>query len=321
MVSPNFYPRFDALEDRHVPSVSPAEAFAALTRVSATTAEVRELADTLGAPRTTREFQFIAGHFRALADQSRADGAVLGEYLFELQSQIAANPALTTTFGPFAGGIGHAVFEASIDAAYAEVFALGFGASPRLPPPPPPFVETPPNFGPPAPTTGTTPATTGGAVTPTDTATPPTTPTTDNATTGGTTPGGGTGTATPPASTLPFSLADPNFETRASGVKVWDVTPGSGTAVRVGDQVTLNYTGYLTDGTKFDSSFDRNQPLQATLSTANLIPGFVEGVTGLQPGGVRRVFIPAALGYGSQARTGIPANSDLVFEITLVSSP
>jgi len=285
MAKVKFFPAVVGLEDRTVPSASPAEVVAAFARTAQTTAEVRGLADTLGAPRTTGEFQFIATRFRALSDQSLTDAGVLNEYLSDLTAQVTADPSLTSTVGPFVGQVNFAVTSATVNALYADVFALGFGGSPRVPPPVPPPVDFPVNFGPdPAPTTTSPPA-----------------------------------TASPPAATssLPFSLSDPSFRTLPSGTRVWDVTPGSGATVAVGDTITARYTGYLTDGTIFDT----NNSFQTVLNNTNLIQGFVDGLDGIQVGGTRRLFIPAAQAYGSQTRPGIPANSDLVFEVAVLSSP
>lgn len=118
-------------------------------------------------------------------------------------------------------------------------------------------------------------------------------------------------------SALPFSLSDPNFVAKSNGVKVWDVTAGNGTAITTGSTFTAKYTGYLTNGTVFDSGTLN----QTVLSTSNLIPGFVSGLDGMKVGGTRRIFIPSALAYGGQTKPGIPANSDLVFEVQLLSSP
>jgi hypothetical protein len=118
-------------------------------------------------------------------------------------------------------------------------------------------------------------------------------------------------------SALPFSLSDPNFVAKSNGVKVWDVTAGNGAAITTGSTFTAKYTGYLTNGTVFDSGTLN----QTVLSTANLIPGFVTGLDGLKVGGTRRIFIPSAQGYGGQTKPGIPPNSDLVFEVQLLSSP
>jgi hypothetical protein len=134
------------------------------------------------------------------------------------------------------------------------------------------------------------------------------------------------------ASTLPFSLADGAWETLPSGVRVWNVKTGSGTAVVAGDNITVNYIGYLTNGFQFDSSFTHTSPLPGgdTFTTAlnsSVITGWVDGIPGLMPGGEIRLDIPVTsptgtvLGYGSSPpTTSIPPNSELVFDITLISS-
>jgi len=98
-----------------------------------------------------------------------------------------------------------------------------------------------------------------------------------------------------------------------SGMKVWDVKEGKGDAVQAKAKVKVNYTGWLTDGTKFDSSFDRKEPISFGLD--GVIKGWTEGVPGMKPGGVRRLVIPAEMAYGARARGKIPANSTLVFVI------
>lgn len=96
-----------------------------------------------------------------------------------------------------------------------------------------------------------------------------------------------------------------------------DTTPGTGQAVQAGDSVTVNYTGALAkDGTIFDSSALHGQ--SATFKLSEVIPGWQQGMVGMKVGGKRRLLIPAALGYGDQAQQGIPANSDLVFDIELL---
>ena len=116
---------------------------------------------------------------------------------------------------------------------------------------------------------------------------------------------------------LPFSLTDPEFVTIANGVRIWDVTTGTGGTLANGSQFSARYTGYLTNGTVFDSG-----PLSGTVGT-NLIPGFSAGLVGMKVGGVRRIDIPASQAYGANPPAGsvIPANAELVFEVTLLSSP
>jgi peptidylprolyl isomerase len=101
-----------------------------------------------------------------------------------------------------------------------------------------------------------------------------------------------------------------------SGVEIWDVTEGKGEAVKSGADVTIFYTGWLTNGEVFDSSRPRGKP--DTFPLDRLIKGWQEGVPGMKPGGVRRLRVPAALGYGDRNKGKIPANSVLIFEIELV---
>jgi FKBP-type peptidyl-prolyl cis-trans isomerase len=100
---------------------------------------------------------------------------------------------------------------------------------------------------------------------------------------------------------------------------VQDLILGTGAVAVVGDTVSVHYVGTLTNGTKFDSSYDRNQPYSFRLGAGQVIAGFDQGVVGMRVGGKRRLTIPPNLGYGNQANQGIPANSTLIFEIDLVS--
>jgi FKBP-type peptidyl-prolyl cis-trans isomerase len=101
-------------------------------------------------------------------------------------------------------------------------------------------------------------------------------------------------------------------------MKVWDVKEGEGEPCKPGAFANMHYTGWLTDGTVFDSSRTRGEPLR--MSLGDLIKGWQEGVPGMKPGGIRRLVIPADWGYGSRATGKIPANSTLVFEVKLLSS-
>lgn len=106
----------------------------------------------------------------------------------------------------------------------------------------------------------------------------------------------------------------------ASGLKIIDVKVGSGDEAQNGQTVSVHYTGWLADGTKFDSSLDRGQPLSFGLGGGQLIPGFDEGVVGMRVGGQRRLIIPPDLAYGVQGRPPvIPANAELTFDIELLS--
>ncbi|MBA2679885.1 MAG: FKBP-type peptidyl-prolyl cis-trans isomerase [Ktedonobacteraceae bacterium] len=108
----------------------------------------------------------------------------------------------------------------------------------------------------------------------------------------------------------------------ADDLQYADVKVGTGQAVKATDTITVNYTGWLTDGTKFDSSLDRGQPAQFPLN-GGVIKGWTEGLVGMKVGGERRLFIPAALAYGANPPSGsnIPANAILIFDVSLVSIP
>lgn len=105
----------------------------------------------------------------------------------------------------------------------------------------------------------------------------------------------------------------------ASGLKYVDQKIGEGDEAKAGDVVTVHYTGWLTDGKKFDSSLDRNQPFTFKLGAGQVIEGWDKGVAGMKVGGKRKLTIPPGLAYGNRAVGGvIPPNSTLVFEVELL---
>ena len=107
--------------------------------------------------------------------------------------------------------------------------------------------------------------------------------------------------------------------TTSSGLKYIDLKKGTGAEAKKGQGVVVHYTGWLKDGTKFDSSKDRGQPFDFTLGAGNVIPGWDEGVAGMKVGGKRKLIIPPALGYGSTgAPPVIPPDATLTFEVELL---
>lgn len=104
----------------------------------------------------------------------------------------------------------------------------------------------------------------------------------------------------------------------SSGLYVQDVTEGTGAAVASGQTITVHYTGWLPNGSKFDSSVGKT-PFTTPIGRGAVIRGWDEGLVGMKVGGKRRLIIPPSLGYGSSARSGIPSNSILVFDVQLVS--
>jgi len=110
-----------------------------------------------------------------------------------------------------------------------------------------------------------------------------------------------------------------NEVTTASGLKYTDTKVGTGAEAKAGQTAVVHYTGWLTNGTKFDSSKDRGQPFSFPLGGGRVIKGWDEGVQGMKVGGSRKLTIPANLGYGAQGAGGvIPPNATLVFDVDLL---
>ena len=107
--------------------------------------------------------------------------------------------------------------------------------------------------------------------------------------------------------------------TTASGLQYEEVRAGTGAKARSGQDVVVHYTGWLTDGRKFDSSRDRGLTFSFGLGAGQVIAGWDEGVSGMQVGGLRKLTIPPQLGYGEFGAGGvIPPNATLVFEVELL---
>ena len=111
----------------------------------------------------------------------------------------------------------------------------------------------------------------------------------------------------------------------SSGLQYEELQLGSGDEAKAGNHVSVHYTGWLQNpdgsaGSKFDSSKDRNDPFAFPLGAGHVIKGWDEGVQGMKVGGVRKLIIPAALGYGARGAGGvIPPNATLIFEVELLS--
>jgi len=107
--------------------------------------------------------------------------------------------------------------------------------------------------------------------------------------------------------------------TTASGLQFIDIKVGSGASPQTGQTVVVHYTGWLTNGTKFDSSVDRGQPFSFVIGTGKVIKGWDEGVASMKVGGKRRLIIPPDLGYGAGGYPPIiPANAQLIFDVELL---
>lgn len=107
--------------------------------------------------------------------------------------------------------------------------------------------------------------------------------------------------------------------TNMDELKIEDIVVGTGIEAVVGKKVTVNYLGTLTNGTKFDSSYDRGTPFSFNLGAGEVIKGWDQGVNGMMVGGKRKLTIPSSLGYGAQgAGDAIPPDSTLIFEVELL---
>jgi peptidylprolyl isomerase len=117
----------------------------------------------------------------------------------------------------------------------------------------------------------------------------------------------------------PAEVAESNFVTTDSGLQYTDLTEGNGTSPTTGQIVAIHYTGWLEDGTKFDSSLDRGMPFVFPVGEDYIIPGLDEGLSSMKVGGKRQLIVPAELAYGEEGVGGvIPANTNLIFEVELL---
>ncbi|MGH7597946.1 MAG: FKBP-type peptidyl-prolyl cis-trans isomerase [bacterium] len=108
-------------------------------------------------------------------------------------------------------------------------------------------------------------------------------------------------------------------ETTSSGLKYIDIEAGNGASPQSGQQVAVHYSGYLTNGTKFDSSVDSNEALVFPVGVGQVIKGWDEGLKSMKVGGKRKLIVPPQLGYGKRgAPPVIPPNAELVFDVELL---
>jgi len=124
--------------------------------------------------------------------------------------------------------------------------------------------------------------------------------------------------AAKPATAGPTKITGEPTKT-ASGLEYWDIKVGTGAVAQSGQRVKVDYTGWLTNGKKFDSSVGTGRPFDFMLGASQVIKGWDEGVAGMKVGGKRQLRIPPDLAYGAKGYPGvIPANSTLIFDVQLV---
>jgi FKBP-type peptidyl-prolyl cis-trans isomerase FkpA len=288
-----FRPRLEAIEDRVTPAVTPTEVFAAAFQTEFTRDMLSGLLDHLDEPMNVYEQPFWASFLPTVVQESRAAHDDLAEFANALQTQMEADDTLAAAMAPSLANARALQNQAANNAFSAGRIAIHFGVPettvfpvPTPPPPPAPFP--------------------GGAPFPDDGTDTPLNPLDDSGMT----------------DTLPPVNAS-EWRTTASGLKIWDVVEGTGEAAVAGGDVTAHYTGWLTNGTVFDSSRESlatrsgvtGEPIEFSLD--GVIQGWKEGIPGLKVGGIRRLYVPAALGYGAAGQGNIPPNSDLVFEVKL----
>ncbi|MBI2068829.1 MAG: FKBP-type peptidyl-prolyl cis-trans isomerase [Candidatus Yanofskybacteria bacterium] len=125
-----------------------------------------------------------------------------------------------------------------------------------------------------------------------------------------------TATPTPPPAGGPASTPIK----MENGLQIQDLKVGTGPEVRLGQGLTMHYSGTLENGTKFDSSYDRGEPFQFVLGAGQVIQGWELGVQGMKVGGKRKLIIPPSLGYGERGIGPIPPNATLIFEVELLAA-
>ncbi len=130
------------------------------------------------------------------------------------------------------------------------------------------------------------------------------------------TPAATDSTTTEPDTTM---IDSTQIDSPAAQLLIEDEVVGTGDEAKAGDKVEVNYVGTFIDGTKFDSSYDRNQTFSFTLGAGMVIQGWDQGVAGMKVGGKRKLTIPSDMAYGPNDYGSIPGGSTLIFEVELIS--
>ena len=121
-----------------------------------------------------------------------------------------------------------------------------------------------------------------------------------------------------PSGRKPAKVDESKFKTSSTGLKHAILKPGSGPEVKTHQEAVVHYTGWLTNGTEFDSSHNRGEPYPVVIDESSVIPGWHEGLKGMKVGELRQLVIPPDLAYGPEGRGEIPPNATLIFEVELM---
>ena len=270
-----------SLEDRTVPSVTPEQLAGAIAQTNAAQEHLDQLIEKQVQNFNVYMVADLKTSLRKVTTDSLESARVLAEY----QNDVNVLAQSDSSLGGLVGRVAELRYTAGVNAVYATRLTAAVGGV--------------------AITGVTDPIPAGDPIPPTPLPAPPepVAPVLDVTTNSGTT------------GKLPDVTAS-TFRDLGTGVKVQEVSLGQGAAVTDGQDVNVFYTGFLKDGTVFDGNRDKGA---TTFNTGGVIQGFKQGLIGLQPGGVRNIFIPAALGYGAAGSgASIPPNSDLVFEVKLL---
>lgn len=283
MASQSFRPGLTPLEDRTVASVTPEQLAGAIAQTNAAQEHLEQLIEKQVQNFNVFMVADLKTSLRTVTTNSLESARVLAEYENDVNVLAQSNNSL----GGLVGRIADLRYTAGVNAVYAVRLTAAVGGVPIT------GVFDPIPAGDPIPPT------------PPPVVVPPPAPPVDVTTNAGTT------------GKLP-DITAPTFTDLGTGVKIQDVSVGQGTAAVAGQDVNVFYTGFLKDGTVFDGNRDKG----ATKFNLNgVVQGFKQGIIGMKPGGVRNIFIPSALGYGAAGSPpSIPPNSDLVFEVKLLSA-
>jgi FKBP-type peptidyl-prolyl cis-trans isomerase FkpA len=290
MDSNRFRPTVTTLESREVPSVSPTEIFDAVAQASQAQEQLDALREKGVGNMNVYTVAYLRTYLPSLSTQSVASADKLAEYQNLLEIQAVTDPSVN----PLLEQVAYNRYKAEVNALWGNKLTTDAGGTPVN------IVRTP--IAP----DQTIPET---VIAPPPVVVPPVVPPTtsfDKTTSAGMT------------DTIP-DVNSTNFVAKGDkGLKIWDVQVGEGDAAKASQDVKVFYTGWLLNGTQFETN---RTSTPTTFNLDGVISGFNDGIQGMKPGGIRRLSIPSALGYGTAGSgSSIPPNSDLVFEVKLLSA-